>query len=145
MLRGMYNRIMKNCSYCSKSIQSPNSKFCSNQCQSDERYYKYIIDWKNGVVNGSRGINTRNLSRHLIRYITLKYNSRCSKCKWSKPNPYTRKVYLEIDHIDGNSENNVESNLILLCPNCHSLTSTYKNLNKGSGRAWRREKYVKMV
>jgi predicted HNH restriction endonuclease len=26
--------------------------------------------------------------------------------------------------------NNNEDNLQVLCPNCHSLTSTYKNLNK---------------
>lgn len=29
---------------------------------------------------------------------------------------------LEIEHIDGNALNNKEDNLILLCPNCHSLT-----------------------
>ncbi len=41
---------------------------------------------------------------------------------------------LEIDHIDGNSDNNSEENLRLVCPNCHSLTSTYRGTNRGNGR-----------
>lgn len=41
----------------------------------------------------------------------------------------TGKVPLEIHHIDGNYLNNNISNLQVLCPNCHSLTSNYKALN----------------
>ncbi len=59
-----------------------------------------------------------------------------------KKNPVTGKVPLEIDHIDGDSENNKEENLRLICPNCHSLTPSFRNLNKGKGRAWR-IKYLK--
>lgn len=51
---------------------------------------------------------------------------------WSKINPYTNTLPLEIDHIDGNSENNSEDNLRLICPNCHS--STYRGANRGHGR-----------
>lgn len=40
---------------------------------------------------------------------------------------------LEVEHIDGDSTNNKEYNLTLLCPNCHSLTKTYRGLNKGNG------------
>ena len=48
---------------------------------------------------------------------------------------------LQIDHIDGNSDNHKEENLILICPNCHSLTLTYGARNKGSGRTYRRVQY----
>lgn len=41
----------------------------------------------------------------------------------------------------GNYSNNLESNLILLCPNCHSLTSTYKGANRGHGRKERSKYY----
>ena len=57
-------------------------------------------------------------------------------------NKYTNKIPLEIEHIDGNYKNNNEENLILLCPNCHSLTSTYKGANLNNGRK-SRSKYNK--
>lgn len=39
-------------------------------------------------------------------------------------------IPLELEHIDGNSSNNLLENLELLCPNCHSLTDTYRGKNK---------------
>lgn len=35
------------------------------------------------------------------------------------------KLNLEIDHIDGNSNDNRIENLRFLCPNCHSQTNTF--------------------
>lgn len=49
-------------------------------------------------------------------------------------------IPLHVDHEDGDPTNNTESNLRALCPNCHSLTSTYGALNRGRGRATRRAK-----
>lgn len=53
-------------------------------------------------------------------------------------NIYTNNIPLEIEHIDGNYLNNKEENLILICPNCHSLTSTYKGANIRFGRKERK-------
>jgi Zn finger protein HypA/HybF involved in hydrogenase expression len=49
----------------------------------------------------------------------------CINCKiktWMN-----KKITLEVDHIDGNYLNNLQENLRLLCPNCHSQTSNYRN------------------
>lgn len=45
-----------------------------------------------------------------------------------------------MDHIDGNSENNVRENLRLVCPNCNAQLPTFAGRNKGRGRTARRLK-----
>ena len=39
-------------------------------------------------------------------------------------------ITLELDHKDGNNENNARENLEALCPNCHSTTETWRGRNK---------------
>jgi len=79
------------------------------------------------------------LSNHIKRYFMEKYNCKCQLCGWGERNLSTNTIPLEIHHIDGDYTNNKEENLQLLCPNCHSLTDTYKSHNK-SGRK-ERNKY----
>lgn len=50
-------------------------------------------------------------------------------------------IPLELDHVDGDSSNEVKENVRLLCPNCHAQTPTYKARNRGRGRHFRRERY----
>lgn len=129
--------VKSRCLSCGEAPRRESYKYCSNQCQKDYEYKAYIRGWKNGQAGGNRGIITKILSRHIKRYLKEKYKDECSLCGWNKRHPITGVIPIEIDHIDGDSENNKEENLRLICPNCHSLTSNFRNLNRGKGRSWR--------
>jgi hypothetical protein len=130
---------MRQCLYCSKPTKSSGIKYCSNRCQVDYQYQEYIRKWKVGLVDGNRGMKAPLLSAHLKRYLLEKYGEKCCRCGWSQRHPVTGKVPLEVNHIDGDSANNDEANLELICPNCHSLTTNFRALNTGNGRAYRRK------
>lgn len=134
---------MKTCLTCGKKVKRPFYKYCSNKCQFTYRYQEYIKKWKAGLVNGNRGIISKNISGHIRRYLAEKFGEKCFLCNWNKINPKTKRVPLEVDHINGNADDNNENNLRLICPNCHSLSSNFRNLNKGKGRSWRMTKYLK--
>lgn len=122
----------KVCKCCGKELINKNSIYCNHKCQKDYATIEYIRRWKNGKESGMRG--KTNISRHIRKYLIEKHNNSCEKCGWDKVNLITGNSPLEIHHIDGDHTNNKEDNLELLCPNCHSLTDTFKSLNNGKGR-----------
>ena len=132
------NRKRKIIHYCLNCNRETNgSKFCPhNECHREYTYKEYIKRWKLGNENGIIGKGA--INNYLKRYLKEKYNNKCSKCGWNKVNNYSNKIPLEAEHKDGNYKNNKEYNLDLLCPNCHSLTKTYKGLNRGHGRKYRK-------
>jgi hypothetical protein len=134
---------MQKCGNCGLALKLRSRRYCTNRCQMDKQYKTYIAKWKLGLVDGNIGIRAKNTSGHLRRYLFDKYHGACSMCGWNMISPVTGTVPLEIDHIDGDADNSREDNLRLICPNCHSLTFSFRNLNKGKGRSWRREKYKK--
>lgn len=65
-----------------------------------------------------------------IRLIDEGYmKDECSKCGWAGKIDGAKYSNCELNHIDGNRFNHTLSNLELLCPNCHSLTKTYRARN----------------
>ena len=132
----------KECENCGKSFKvkgNTEAKFCCRKCQAEKEYKDYIERWKNGQEDGLKG--EYGISTRIRRYLFEKFDSKCCICGWSETNPYTGNIPLEIEHIDGDYKNNKEDNLLLLCPNCHSLTSTYKGANVGNGRKNRNKYY----
>jgi len=51
----------------------------------------------------------------------------CNNCKLDKW--LDKEIPLELNHINGNGNENRKSNIELLCPNCHALTDTYRGKN----------------
>ncbi len=62
------------------------------------------------------------------RRILSKFDNKCCECGISDWRG--KKLSLEIHHLDGDNSNNDELNLVLLCPNCHSVTENFRSKNK---------------
>ena len=135
-LKSLENKEIRFCAYCGKELTSTQTKFCSLSCSGKFKYQTYIQDWQHGIVDGLSG--EYNLNKNIRKFLLEKTNYKCEKCGWGEINKFSNTVPLEIHHIDGNYKNNKEENLQVLCPNCHSLTETYKSHNK-SGRKQRKK------
>ena len=119
-----------NCDKEFKSHHSSSGTYCSNKCQQDLVFKERIKEIEGGIEF---------TSKIMKRYLIFKHGNKCQNinCGWD----WSKECPIELEHIDGNSDNNKLENLTLLCPNCHSLTPTYKAKNKGNGRHKRRERY----
>lgn len=106
-------------------------KYCSNKCQQE---YKFKTITITEVLNGRcRSIDAKK------KYLRLTKGDVCVEC--GQGNVYNeKKLVLQLDHIDGNSDNNSVENLQLLCPNCHSQTETFGN-KKGVKKDTKRNRY----
>lgn len=115
------------CKQCLKSLRGRSGKsFCGHQCRA---LYITTKRFKEGKA-GPRAIRT---------YLLKTRVHACEIC--NTQHWMNQPVPLEVDHIDGNHQNNHEENLRLICPNCHALTPTYKGRNYGNGRSRRLKRY----
>lgn len=78
------------------------------------------LPWDKVFCKNSSATN-RMLLKKLI--ISGKKEYQCDCCGISKWNG--KPLRLQIDHINGDSIDNREENISIVCPNCHSQTSTY--------------------
>lgn len=148
----------KACSNCGKVtykrpsdlVNNKSGKFyCSNQCHQDyawkqqkEKIYKYGIE--------SLGISDPiSRQKKLKTFIVEEFGrgktgKACWRCGWEEVNPFLGKgkeaktnrrrgnnIPTQLNHKDGDPNNNDIYNLEILCPNCDSLTEF--NLSRGKG------------
>lgn len=114
---------MVNCAFCNeefKYVAGSKTKFCSIVCSGAYRTSQTNLKIENNIPTDVTTIK---------RYLFGKSNT-CSICCitsiWNNI-PLT----LQLDHIDGNSDNNNLNNLRLVCPNCHSQTNNFSGRGKG--------------
>lgn len=120
--------IIKSCLKCNINFVDSRSNFCKNHRSHSNTK---LTDIKEAKTDHTR-------KRILLEIKEYKCEV-CNLSTWCN-----KKIPLELDHIDGNSDNNDMSNLRLICCNCHAQTETYKGKNKfkGSSRQVnRRERY----
>ena len=124
------------CVYCGKKNLSKPSQlgtYCNGQCHRDHIFKLKIDKWLTYNEKIGKGA--------IKRYLRETFGYKCSVC--GIDNWCGKSIVLELEHKDGNSDNNHHNNLCLICPNCHSQTDTYKAKNKGNGRHSRRLRYAK--
>jgi endogenous inhibitor of DNA gyrase (YacG/DUF329 family) len=116
-----------NCLHCKEEAtwgRTKTNKFCSNACQG---LFKWINETKPRIENGELGCGAPALKKYLLET----RGEFCEECgqdgTWNN-----KPLVLQLDHIDGDSDNNYPKNLRLLCPNCHTQTENFGSKGKGS-------------
>lgn len=147
---------MKQCPKCNKEHENAGI-YCSRSCANSRVWSKETNESRStklagkSVANGSRqGPADLDKWRANIKQAWLdKYNATpfselgmenrrrrvfeeqnycCNKCSISEWQGF--KIPLELEHKDGDTTNNTRENLEGLCPNCHSITDTWRGRNK---------------
>lgn len=112
--------------------KNTDNKYCNNKCQQEHAY----------MIRKDKFYKGEKISSNIIKRILIEDRGyKCEECgnsEWlNKP------ITLELEHSDGNYMNDTVENLKLLCPNCHSMTPTFKGKNRGNGRKHRYDRNIK--
>lgn len=84
------------------------------------------------VLVAGRWTTSHHLKQRLFREGLKK--QQCELCGWAERTADGR-IPLELDHINGDKNDNRLVNLRVVCPNCHSLQPTHRGRNRKSVRA----------
>ena len=116
---GQYTTLEKTCESCGKKFAVSSSRFRKRFCSQDCRYlHKKTLKERRQQANAYNHLHRgRNASRNLKTLLRrLGRALRCVECGYDE---YA--FCLDVDHIDGNCENNVPENLQFLCAICHRI------------------------
>ena len=98
-------------------------KNCDYKHNSDpEKIEKYKLTWKKKRDWGNAHIST------IKKWVKEDRGNICENCGIGEWNG--KKLTMEVEHVDGNVNNNNSDNLKVLCPNCHSQTPTWRRKKK---------------
>lgn len=112
-----------NCLHCKKEKRWNNqstNKYCDHICQWNYRYENIRLPL---LLEGK--LTTKKDSAVIKKFLTERDGYKCSICNLT--NWLGEEMILDIDHIDGDNDNNHPSNWRFLCPNCHRMTPTWGN------------------
>ena len=128
------DRLKNFCRHCNSKIYASKT-YCDRICNDAHRRILFLTKWKE---TGKAAIHVGSIVRD---YIFEKQDKKCLICGMLSEWNGSPIVFI-MDHIDGNSQDNREENLRLICPNCDSQVPTYKAKNRGNGRHTRRTRYA---
>ena len=105
------NGVCKNCEIIFEYRPSQSGGiYCSNKCQGEHTV-------RLRFVKGSK------FRQSMRKYLIENRDYYCKVCGITEYNG--KPITLQVDHIDGDRENNTFENLRFICPNCHSQTETW--------------------
>ncbi len=104
--------------------------------QSKEQTEKCIQTWNRRVLEEDWDSLSYGRKR---KRVLLEQNGKCADCGLSEWK--LNRLTLELEHINGNHFDNSRENLKAICPNCHSITATWRGKNKPNQNNYSEEEW----